>query len=211
MLIKTYSAAVMGLEATTITLETNLAKGTYFKMSGMADTAVKESYDRIRAALPNIGFRIPVADLTINLSPADLKKEGSGFDLPMAVNAEVTEEKDVCSDDAFAIEAYLGKICDVSLNSFRYSVIRNEQIVGMYKNMVCFVKNDRYGYFNKDKSLGILIKGEKEYSGTNEIICGKCTVYTNKGTYFGGNTYAFSSIEKVSESGVEVHTGKFIT
>ena len=75
----------MGLEATTITLETNLIKGTNFKMSGMADIAVKESYDRIRAALPNIGFRVPMADLTINLSPADIKKEGSSFDLPMAV------------------------------------------------------------------------------------------------------------------------------
>ena len=97
MLIKTYSAAVMGLEATTITLETNLAKGTYFKMSGMADTAVKESYDRIRAALPNIGFRIPVADLTINLSPADLKKEGSGFDLPMAIGIVAADGKMDCS------------------------------------------------------------------------------------------------------------------
>lgn len=93
MLIKTYSAAVIGLEATTITLETNLAKGTYFKVSGMADTAVKESYDRIRAALPNIGFRVPVADLTINLSPADLKKEGSGFDLPMAIGIIAADEK----------------------------------------------------------------------------------------------------------------------
>ena len=97
MLIKTYSASVMGLEATTITLETNLAKGTYFKMSGMADTAVKESYDRIRAALPNIGFRVPIADLTINLSPADLKKEGSGFDLPMAVGILAADGKMDCS------------------------------------------------------------------------------------------------------------------
>ena len=87
----------MGLETTTITLETNLAKGTFFKMSGMADTAVKESYDRIRAALPNIGFRIPIADLTINLSPADLKKEGSGFDLPMAVGIIAADGKMDCS------------------------------------------------------------------------------------------------------------------
>ena len=85
MLVKTYSAAVIGLEATTITIETNLARGALFKLSGLADTAVKESYDRIYAALPNIGFRIPTANLTINLSPADLKKEGSGFDLPIAI------------------------------------------------------------------------------------------------------------------------------
>ena len=75
----------MGLEATTITIEANLTRGVMFHLSGMADTAVKESYDRISAALPNIGFKTPTANLTINLSPADLKKEGSGFDLPMAV------------------------------------------------------------------------------------------------------------------------------
>ena len=75
----------MGLEATTITIEVNLTRGVTFHLSGMADTAVKESYDRISAALPNIGFKTPTASLTINLSPADLKKEGSGFDLPMAI------------------------------------------------------------------------------------------------------------------------------
>ena len=85
MLVKTYSAAVIGLEATVITVETNLGKGPVFKMSGLADTAVKESFDRIHAALPNLGYRAPMAGLTINLSPADLKKEGSGFDLPMAI------------------------------------------------------------------------------------------------------------------------------
>ena len=85
MLVKTYSAAVTGLEATTITIEVNLARGVMFHLSGLADTAVKESYDRICAALPNVGFRTPTADLTINLSPADLRKEGSSFDLPMAI------------------------------------------------------------------------------------------------------------------------------
>ena len=54
-------------------------------LTGLADTAVKESYDRIKAAIHNNGFKMPVADLTINLSPADIKKEGSGYDLPLAV------------------------------------------------------------------------------------------------------------------------------
>ena len=85
MLAKTYSAAVTGLEATTITIEVNLTRGVMFHLSGLADTAVKESYDSICAALPNVGFRTPTADLTINLSPADLRKEGSSFDLPMAI------------------------------------------------------------------------------------------------------------------------------
>ena len=85
MLVKTYCAAMMGLEATTITIEVNMTRGMMFHLSGLADTAVKESYDRIRAAMSNIGFKPPTADLTINLSPADIRKEGSGYDLPLAV------------------------------------------------------------------------------------------------------------------------------
>ena len=75
----------MGLEATTITIEVNLARGVQFHLSGLADTAVKESYDRIRAAITNNGFKPPTADITINLSPADIRKEGSGYDLPLAI------------------------------------------------------------------------------------------------------------------------------
>ena len=85
MLVKTFCAAVMGLEATTITIEVNMTRGVQFHLSGLADTAVKESYDRIRAAMGNIGFKPPIADITINLSPADIRKEGSGYDLPLAV------------------------------------------------------------------------------------------------------------------------------
>ena len=85
MLVKTFCAAVMGLEATTITIEVNMTRGVMFHLSGLADTAVKESYDRIRAAMSNIGFKPPTADLTINLSPADIRKEGSSYDLPLAV------------------------------------------------------------------------------------------------------------------------------
>ena len=85
MLVKTYSAEVMGLEATTVTIEVNMTRGMMFHLSGLADTAVKESYDRIRAAIANIGLKPPTADITINLSPADIRKEGSGYDLPLAI------------------------------------------------------------------------------------------------------------------------------
>ena len=69
-----------------------------FHLSGLADTAVKESYDRIRAAIENIGFKSPTADLTINLSPADIRKEGCGYDLPLAIGilaayGKVSEEQ----------------------------------------------------------------------------------------------------------------------
>ena len=75
MLIKTYCAEVTGLEAITVTVETSMTHGTVRHLSGLADGAVKESYDRIKAALENNGYRIPVVELTVNMSPADLKKE----------------------------------------------------------------------------------------------------------------------------------------
>lgn len=64
-----------------------------FRLSGLADTSVKESYDRIKAAIQNNGFKMPVADLTINLSPADIKKEGSGYDLPLAIGILAADNK----------------------------------------------------------------------------------------------------------------------
>ena len=85
MLVKTYCAAVNGLEVTTVTVEVSMARGVQFHLTGLADTAVKESYDRIRAALTNNGFKMPTMDITVNLSPADIKKEGSSYDLPLAI------------------------------------------------------------------------------------------------------------------------------
>ena len=85
MLVKTFCAAVNGLEVTTVTVEVSMSKGVMFHLTGLADTAVKESRDRIVAALKNNGIRLPVADITINMAPADLRKEGSGYDLPLAI------------------------------------------------------------------------------------------------------------------------------
>ena len=85
MLVKTYCAAVNGLEVTTVTLEVSLTKGIMFRMTGLGDAAVREGRDRMAAALVNNGFSFPNADITVNLSPADLRKEGSGFDLPLAI------------------------------------------------------------------------------------------------------------------------------
>ena len=65
MLVKTFCAEVMGLEATTITIEVNMTRGVMFHLSGLADTAVKESYDRIRAAITNIGLKPPTAELVV--------------------------------------------------------------------------------------------------------------------------------------------------
>ena len=93
MLVKTYCAAVNGLEVTTVTVEVSMSRGIQFHLTGLADTAVKESYDRIKAALTNNGFKMPSMDITINLSPADIKKEGSGYDLPLALGILAANEK----------------------------------------------------------------------------------------------------------------------
>lgn len=85
MLVNTFCAAVNGLEVNTVKVEVSMSRGVQFHLTGLADTAVKESYDRIKAALQNNGFKMPVMDITINLSPADIKKEGSGYDLPLAI------------------------------------------------------------------------------------------------------------------------------
>lgn len=85
MLVKTFSAELMGLGVVTVTIETNIVPGVLLHVSGLADAAVKESFDRIKAALSNIGHNMPVAEITVNLYPADMKKEGSGYDLPMAI------------------------------------------------------------------------------------------------------------------------------
>src|SRR5215475_10004712 len=89
MLFKTQSAAVYGIDANIIEVEVDVspARGSEenFQTVGLPDTAVRESRQRIRAALRNCGYEVPLTQITINLAPADIKKEGSGFDLPMAM------------------------------------------------------------------------------------------------------------------------------
>src|SRR5215208_4449006 len=87
MLFKTRSAAVYGIEAYLVDVEVNIATGTngIFLIVGLPDTAVRESRNRIVAAIRNNGFGWPYQHITVNLAPADVKKEGSAFDLPMAI------------------------------------------------------------------------------------------------------------------------------
>ena len=85
MLVKTYCAAVNGLEVTTITIEVSMNPGVMYHLTGLGDKAVMEGRDRIAAAMQYCGYKFPKADITVNMAPADLKKEGSGFDLPLAI------------------------------------------------------------------------------------------------------------------------------
>jgi len=85
MLVKTFGSAVYGVEAITITVEVNIANGINFHLVGLPDSAVKESQQRIDAALGNNGFKLPGKKITINMAPADIRKEGSAYDLPLAL------------------------------------------------------------------------------------------------------------------------------
>src|SRR5690348_25490 len=89
MLFKTLSAAVYGIDANVVEVEVDVSgirtTEDHFVTVGLPDAAVRESRERVRSALKNCGYDIPPTHITINLAPADIKKEGSGFDLPMAL------------------------------------------------------------------------------------------------------------------------------
>lgn len=93
MLSKILSAALIGIDAHTIEVEVDItSRGLpHFSTVGLPDTAVKESKDRVRAALKNTGFNFPLKQIVVNLAPADIKKEGSAFDLPIAIGITVAE------------------------------------------------------------------------------------------------------------------------
>jgi magnesium chelatase family protein len=93
MLIKTFGSAVYGISATTVTVETNINPGVNFLLVGLPDSAVKESQQRIDAALKNNGYKIPGKSIVINMAPADIRKEGSAYDLTIAVGILAASEQ----------------------------------------------------------------------------------------------------------------------
>lgn len=85
MLVKTYGSAVSGIDAYTITIEVNISKGIRFFLVGLPDNAVKESHQRIDSALKVSGYKWPGHKIVINMAPADIRKEGAAYDLPLAI------------------------------------------------------------------------------------------------------------------------------
>ncbi|WP_348661100.1 YifB family Mg chelatase-like AAA ATPase [Croceibacter atlanticus] len=85
MLIKVFGSAVFGVEATTITVEVNVDKGIGYHLVGLPDKAIQESSYRIAAALKNVGYKLPGKKITLNMAPADMRKEGSAYDLTLAL------------------------------------------------------------------------------------------------------------------------------
>lgn len=85
MLVKVFGAAVQGIQATLITIEVNCSKGIKFMLVGLPDASVKESHERIVSALQVNGYKFPRQQVVINMSPADIRKEGTAYDLPLAI------------------------------------------------------------------------------------------------------------------------------
>ena len=96
MLIKVFGAAVQGIEATLITIEVNSSRGCMFYMVGLPDSAVKESHQRILSALQVTGYKMPTSNIVINMAPADIRKEGSSYDLPLAIGMLAAGETISC-------------------------------------------------------------------------------------------------------------------
>ncbi len=108
MLVKLYSAAVEGMQATPVTIEVNSTRGTRFVLVGLPDNAVRESHERIMAAIQNSGYEFPTQQITINLAPADIRKEGAAYDLPMAIGILAT--KNVVSSSQFDRYMMVGEL-----------------------------------------------------------------------------------------------------
>ena len=92
MLIKVFGAAVQGIDATLITIEVNSSRGCMFYLVGLPDSTVKESHQRIISALQVNGYRLPTSNIVINMAPADIRKEGSAYDLPLAIGILAASE-----------------------------------------------------------------------------------------------------------------------
>ena len=92
VLVKVFAAAVQGIDATLITIEVNSTRGCMFYLVGLPDSAVKESHQRIISALQVNGYKMPTSNIVINMAPADIRKEGSAYDLPLAIGMLAANE-----------------------------------------------------------------------------------------------------------------------
>lgn len=109
MLVKTFGSALFGIKATVITIEVDVSQGINFCIVGLPDSAVKESQQRIDSALRTNGFKMPGRKVTINMAPADIRKEGSAYDLPIAIGILAASEQIVVEElETYMIMGELG-------------------------------------------------------------------------------------------------------
>jgi magnesium chelatase family protein len=98
MLVRTFGSAVTGIDAVTVTIEVNVSRGIRFFLVGLPDVAVKESQQRIESSLRTLGYKWPGKQVLINMAPADIRKEGSSYDLPLAAGILAADEKMVVGE-----------------------------------------------------------------------------------------------------------------
>ncbi len=108
MLVQTYSGSILGIDAHIITIETFITKGIQFAIVGLADSAIRESQQRIDSALKHNGLKIPRQSVTINMAPADLKKEGAGYDLALTIGILAADGK--INDEKLSAYIILGEL-----------------------------------------------------------------------------------------------------
>lgn len=108
MLVKVFGAAVHGVDATLITIEVNCSKGIKFMLVGLPDASVKESHERIVSALQVNGFKFPRQQIIINMAPADIRKEGAAYDLPLAIGILAASES--VAEDKLADYLVMGEL-----------------------------------------------------------------------------------------------------
>ena len=118
MLVKVFGAAVQGIDATVVTIEVNSSRGCKFYLVGLPDSAVKESHERIISALQVNGYKFPTSQIVINMAPADIRKEGSSYDLPLAIG--ILAATKTVSDERLGKYMIIGELSlDGSLQSIK--------------------------------------------------------------------------------------------
>ncbi|MBN2892976.1 MAG: YifB family Mg chelatase-like AAA ATPase [Bacteroidales bacterium] len=110
MLVKTFGSAVLGIAATLVTIETEISRGAKFYLVGLPDNAVKESQQRMEAALRTNGFRVPGKRIVVNLAPADIRKEGASYDLPLAISVLAASDQIRVGEDILEKHIIMGEL-----------------------------------------------------------------------------------------------------
>ncbi|NVO20581.1 MAG: YifB family Mg chelatase-like AAA ATPase [Bacteroidetes bacterium] len=172
MLVKSYGCALQGISATTITIEVNVDQGIQFAMVGLPDNAVRESHQRIEAALVNIGYKVPHKKITINMAPADIRKEGSSYDLPIAVGILAASEQLICNE----LENYIimGELSlDGGLQTIRGALpIAIEARDKGFKGFILPIQNAREAAIVND----VLVYGAENLGEVIGFLEGSCTL-----------------------------------
>ena len=189
MIIKTFGSCIYGVNATTITVEVNVDYGINFYLVGLPDNAVKESQQRIESALKHNGYKMPSKKIVVNMAPADLRKEGSAYDLTIAMGILAASEQ-IQYDE---IEQYIimGELSlDGKLNSIKGALpiaiesrkqgfkgiilpIENAKEAAIVDNLVVYGVNnikEVIDFFNKEKELEPTVVNTREefYNSLNE-------------------------------------------